>query len=118
MRSRFWSGGPLAARAQTGLEASRNVWVLGNAAYMLQSQYNLSVQRGARNLRAAELAERYFERAKALDPKLDRQKILPQLPSRERRGAGSAGPRREVPRCCRLTHSRNCRRRWPGIARP
>jgi hypothetical protein len=74
-------GGPLAARAQAGLDASRNVWVLGNAAYMLQSQYNLSVQRGTRNPRAAELAERYFERAKAIDSKLDRQKILPQLPT-------------------------------------
>jgi hypothetical protein len=72
-------GGQLAARAQAGLEASHNEWVLGNAAYMLQSQYNLSFQRGAPNPRAAELAERYFLRAKALDPKLDRQTILPQL---------------------------------------
>ena len=72
-------GGPLAARAQAGLEASNNVWVLGNAAYMLQSQYNQTIQRGAPNPRAAQLAERYFLRAKALDPKLDRQAILPQL---------------------------------------
>src|SRR5580700_8950698 len=72
-------GGPLAAHAQAGLEASKNMWVLSNAAYMLQSQYNQTVQRGAPNSRAAELAERYFLRAKALDPKLDRQTILPQL---------------------------------------
>ena len=72
-------GGQLAARAQAGLEASNNVWVLGNAAYMLQSQYNQTLQQGAPNPRAAELAERYFLRAKALDPKLDRQAILPQL---------------------------------------
>ena len=71
--------GPLASRAQAGLEASNNVWVLGNAAYMLQSQYNQTVQRGAPNPRAAELAERYFLRAKALAPNLDRQAILPQL---------------------------------------
>lgn len=71
--------GPLASHAQAGLEASRNMWVLSNAAYMLQSQYNQTVQRGAPNPRAAELAERYFLRAKALDPKLDRQAILPQL---------------------------------------
>jgi hypothetical protein len=72
-------GGPLAARAQAGLDASKNVWVLGNAAYMFQSQYNQTVQSGAPNPRAAELAERYFLRAKALEPKLDRQAILPQI---------------------------------------
>ncbi len=72
-------GGQLAARAQAGLEASNNEWVLGNAAYMLQSQYNQTLQRGAPNPRAVELAERYFLRAKAIDPKLDRQVILPQL---------------------------------------
>jgi len=71
--------GPLASRAQAGLDTSTNVWVLGNAAYMFQSQYNQTLQRGTRNPRAAELAERYFLRAKALDPKLDRQAILPPL---------------------------------------
>ncbi len=71
--------GPLASRAQAGLEASKNVWVLGNAAYMFQSQYNQTLQMGAPNPRAAELAERYFLRAKALDPNLDRQAILPHL---------------------------------------
>jgi hypothetical protein len=72
-------GGPLAPRAQAGLEASNNIWVLGNAAYMLQSQYNSGLQMGRPNPRAAELAERYFLRAKALAPNLDRQTILPQL---------------------------------------
>ncbi len=72
-------GGPLAARAQAGLEASRNVWVLGNAAHMFQSQYNQALQMGTPNPRAAELAERYFLRAKALDPNLDRQAILPRI---------------------------------------
>ena len=71
--------GPLASRAHAGLEASNNVWVLGNAAYMLQSQYNQALQMGAPNPRAAELAERYFLRAKALDKNLDRKAILPQL---------------------------------------
>jgi hypothetical protein len=71
--------GPLEARAQAGLEASKNVWVLGNAAYMFQSQYNLSLQRGTPNPPAVELAERYFQRAQALAPNLDRQAILPQL---------------------------------------
>ena len=36
--------GPLASHAQAALEASKNVWVLGNAAYMLQSQYNQALQ--------------------------------------------------------------------------
>jgi hypothetical protein len=71
--------GPLASRAQAGLEASKNVWVLGNAAYMFQSQYNQTLQAGAPNPRAAELAERYFLRAKSLDPNLERQAILPQI---------------------------------------
>jgi hypothetical protein len=71
--------GSLASRAEAGLEASNNVWVLGNAAYMFQSQYNRSLQMGAPNPHAAELAERYFLRAQALAPSLDRQAILPQL---------------------------------------
>jgi hypothetical protein len=75
-------GGPLAARSQAGLEASHNVWVLGNAANMLQIQYNLRLERGQPTPRAAELAERYFLRARAIDPNLDRATILPQaIPS-------------------------------------
>jgi tetratricopeptide (TPR) repeat protein len=73
------SGGPAAEHARRALEVSRNVWVLGNAAYMLQSQYNLSRQMGKANPRAAEWAERYYLRAKALSPDLDRDKILPTL---------------------------------------
>ena len=75
--------GPQASRAQSGLEASNNVWVIGNAAYMLQCQYNQALQMGTPNPRAAELAERYFLRAKALDPNLDRKAILPQIDLRE-----------------------------------
>ncbi len=73
------NGGPLAPRARAGLEASQNVWVLSNAAYMFQSQYNQRVQSGTPDPRVVELAERYFLRAKALDPNLDRLKILPQI---------------------------------------
>ncbi len=72
-------GGPLASRAQAGLEASSNVWVLGNAAHMLQSLHNRGLQMGSPDPRAAGLAERYFLRAEALDPSLDRETILPQL---------------------------------------
>lgn len=53
--------------------------MLGNAAYVLQSLYNRALQFGQENSRAAELAERYFLRAKALDPNLDRENILPQI---------------------------------------
>ncbi len=76
-------GGPLASRALAGLEGSKNKWALSNAAHMLQNQYNRTLQMGAPNARAAELAERYFLRAKALDPSLDRRTILPQIDLRE-----------------------------------
>jgi hypothetical protein len=83
-------GGPLATRAQAGLEASSNVWVLSNAAYMFQSQYNQTLQMGLPNARAAELAERYFLHAKALDPNLDRKTILPQIDMRAIRASWQA----------------------------
>jgi hypothetical protein len=65
--------------ARAALDSSNNVWILGNAAYMLQSQYNVTLQRGSPNKDAAALAERYFLRAQSLDPKLDRNAILPQI---------------------------------------
>ena len=71
-------GGPLASRAQSGLEASKNVWVLGNAAYMLQSQYNQALQ-GERQTRAPLNWRSAISCAPKLDPKLERQAILPQL---------------------------------------
>jgi hypothetical protein len=73
------AGGPPAAHAEAALDASKNVWVLGNAANMLQLQYNRAIERGVPAPRAAELAERYFLKAKALDPNLDRRVILPQI---------------------------------------
>lgn len=76
-------GGAPGARSQAALEGSKNVWVLGNAAYMLQSQYNSSLQMGIPNKRATALAERYFLRALALDPSLDRKAILPQIDLQE-----------------------------------
>lgn len=88
-------GGPLASRAQAGLEVSKNVWVLGNAAYMFQSQYNRTLQMGAPDPRAAELAERYFLRAKALDPNLDRKAILPRLDPQQTARARQAESRNQ-----------------------
>lgn len=69
--------------AGVALDTSTNVWILGNAAYMLQSQYNETLQRGSPNERAAMLAERYFLRARTLDPKLERHAILPQIDLRQ-----------------------------------
>ncbi len=71
--------GPLTPHARAALDASGNVWVVSNAAYLFQCRYNETLQRGTPDMRAAELAEHYFVRAKALDPNLDRQKILPQI---------------------------------------
>ncbi len=65
--------------ASDALEKSGNVWILGNAAYMLQSQYNQMLQWGITDNRAAQLAEHYFRRALTLDPNLDRNAILPQI---------------------------------------
>jgi hypothetical protein len=75
----IFSGGPLTQHAQTALEKSNNVWILGNSAHALQSFYNGSLQAGRPNRRAAELAERYFLRAESLDPNLSRAAILPQI---------------------------------------
>ena len=72
-------GGTRGAHSQTALDASKNVWVIGNAAHMFQLQYNRGLQLGTPNKRAAELAERNFVRAVALDPNLQRKWILPKL---------------------------------------
>ena len=69
----------LAEYASAALDTSKNVWILGNAAYMLQCQYNETLQRRSPNELAATLAERYFMRARSFDPKLDRSAILPQI---------------------------------------
>jgi hypothetical protein len=73
------AGDSLAGHARAALEASSNVWVVGNAAHYLQMVHNQRVQTGVPAARLAELAERYFLRAQALDPNLDRQTILPQI---------------------------------------
>lgn len=62
------AGGAAGARAQAALDASRNVWVLGNAANALHL------------FRQTALAERYFLRAQQLDPSLKRDVILPPAP--------------------------------------
>jgi hypothetical protein len=54
---------------------------------MLHVQYNQSIERGQPAPRAAELAERYFLKAKVIDPNLDRRAILPVLQRRSDRPA-------------------------------
>lgn len=130
--------GPLAARAQAGLDASKNVWVLGNAAHMFQSQFNQT-----RDARAAQLAERYFLRAKALDPSLDRRRSchrchrrmsgrgkLNWMPNASGRRASCRRPatsaafrwrrfpncRRQSPECCGR-ETVECRNRRAAVAR-
>ena len=77
--SAVFEGSALAGHSEKALERSTNVWILGNAANMLQSLYNQTVQARSPNARAAALAERYFLRAKALDPNLHRRTILPSI---------------------------------------
>ena len=77
--SALFEGSPLATHSEKALERSNNVWILGNVAHMLQNLYNQTVQARSPNARAAALAERYFLRAKAIDPNLDRRTILPSI---------------------------------------
>lgn len=90
---------PISTRAERGLERSKNVWVLGNAAYFLQAHYNRTVMMHAPDVRLAKLAERYFSRALAIDPSLDRKAILPQAdphkPEQDRIAAAKAQERFE-----------------------
>lgn len=73
----IYDASPLRAYAERSLGASGNVWVLSNTAYSLQSFYNEGLQRGTDRRDVAGLAERYFLRAKTMDPNLDRAAILP-----------------------------------------
>lgn len=72
-------GGMRATRSLAALEASKNVWILSNAAHMLQNQYNREIQFGNSKPRVAELAEHFFRRALTINPNLDRKAILPQI---------------------------------------
>jgi tetratricopeptide (TPR) repeat protein len=87
----LFEGSPFAAHAKAALEKSQNVWILGNAAYMLQSKYNESLQAHSPKTHASKLAERYFAKAQSLDPRLDRNAILPKLDLAEVARAHKAG---------------------------
>lgn len=76
-------GGMRGTRSLAALEASNNVWILSNAANMLQNQYNHELQLGNPKPYAAELAEHFFRRALTINPSLDRKAILPQIDLQE-----------------------------------
>jgi hypothetical protein len=82
----LYEDGPSREHVEAALRESRNVWVLSNTAYSLQSLYNRGLQMGTPNPRARELAEQYFERAKVMDPNLDRAAILPEIDVEQIRG--------------------------------
>jgi hypothetical protein len=68
-----------ARRAGEILNTTQNPYILEPAVRLLQSEYNASLMRGAASAAAGALAQRYFERAKALDPGLDQAWIYPQI---------------------------------------
>jgi hypothetical protein len=69
----------LAAHATAQLDATGNPAVLEIAVHLFQSEYNRSLMWGREDRRYSELAQRYFRRAVALDPSLDRELVLPQI---------------------------------------
>ena len=111
-------GGASTTYAEAALEASKNVWILGNAAYMLQSQFNRLLQAGQPTPRLAEAAERYFLRAKAIDPNLDRQAILPQIDLKEIERAWRAEAKAQLASQARFDDAVDKIRRLPIDAFP
>jgi hypothetical protein len=69
----------LARRATQELDATRNPLLLEPAVRLFQSEYNRSLVMGRENRSAGELAQRYFAKAKALDPNLDEAWIYPKI---------------------------------------
>jgi hypothetical protein len=70
----------LAARARANLDTTPNPYTVEAATRLLQSEYNKSTMLGRENREARDLAQRYFARAEALDPDLDRAWVLPPPP--------------------------------------
>jgi hypothetical protein len=64
-------GTPIPGRIEAALADSSNPDLLAGTAQALQRQYDEALQKGRPNLRLKKLSERYFERAKLINPKLD-----------------------------------------------
>jgi beta-lactamase regulating signal transducer with metallopeptidase domain len=76
------SSGPdpgFARHAAEALDSTRNPYIVEPAVKLLQNEYNRSLMMGRQNAPVGALAERYFERAKALDPDLDEAWIHPPI---------------------------------------
>lgn len=69
----------LARHATEELDTTPNAHLIEPAVRLLQSDYNRSLMMGKPNPGLGELAARYFQRAKALDPGLDELWIYPKL---------------------------------------
>lgn len=69
----------VAGRARQRLDSTQNAFLLEPAVRLFQSEYNSSLMRGGENVAVGELARRYFERAKAIDPGLDEAWIFPKM---------------------------------------
>src|SRR5258706_8066074 len=70
---------PFARHATQELETTKNPLLLEPAVKLLQNEYNASLMRGRENAAVGELARRYFNRAKSLDPDLDEAWIFPKI---------------------------------------
>lgn len=68
-----------AGRARQILDTTGNAYILEPAVRLLKSEYNRSLMMGKENASAGVLAQRYFQRAKMLDPGLDQLWINPQV---------------------------------------
>ena len=87
------------------LDSTGNALVLGAAVQLLQSDYNRSLMMGHENRRAHDLAARYFDRAKVLDPNIDAAWIYPQ-PDPKMKGMFAPGAAPPTPPAAPATHFR------------
>jgi beta-lactamase regulating signal transducer with metallopeptidase domain len=68
-----------ARHAAEVLDSTRNPYIVEPAVKLFQSEFNRSLTMGSGNAPLRALAERYFQRAKALDPDLDEAWIHPPI---------------------------------------
>lgn len=69
----------LAQRATQQLETTTNAALLEPAVKLLQSAYNASLMRGSADEALGQLAQRYFQRLKALNPEVDEAWVFPKI---------------------------------------
>ncbi len=69
----------LARRAAQELDTTGNPLLLEPAVRLFQSEYNRSLMMGRENRSVGDLAQRYFAKAKALDPGMDEAFVFPKI---------------------------------------